>query len=149
MVMQGIGGRKLAATVLLVRDGIINGRPDVEVYIQERVSTMANFPRATVFPGGGVDSRDFADGNHEAFADMAIPQVIAGGERHKDMALRLKVAGIEEDKLTEVRELDEVIEQIATLPTENVYILATYTAVLQLRKKLAEKGYIKGGMDRG
>lgn len=63
MVMQGIGGRKLAATVLLVRDGIINGRPDVEVYIQERVSTMANFPRATVFPGGGVDSRDFADGH--------------------------------------------------------------------------------------
>lgn len=52
MVMQGIGGRKLAATVLLVRDGIINGRPDVEVYIQERVSTMANFPRATVFPVG-------------------------------------------------------------------------------------------------
>ena len=51
--------------------------------------------------------------------------------------------------MTEVRELDEVIEQIATLPTENVYILATYTAVLQLRKKLAEKGYIKGGMDRG
>lgn len=97
----------------------------------------------------GIDVSWIWDGNHEAFADMAIPQVIAGGERHKDMALRLKVAGIEEDKLTEVRELDEVIEQIATLPTENVYILATYTAVLQLRKKLAEKGYIKGGMDRG
>nr|WP_231686511.1 NUDIX hydrolase [Corynebacterium deserti] len=58
--MQGIGGRKLAATVLLVRDAIIDGQPDIEVYIQERVSTMANFPRTTVFPGGGVDSRDFA-----------------------------------------------------------------------------------------
>ena len=97
----------------------------------------------------GIDVSWIWDGNHEAFATMDIPQVIAGGQRHQDMALRLKVAGIEEDKLTEVKELDDVITKIATLPTENVYILATYTAVLQLRKKLAEKGYIKGGMDRG
>lgn len=61
MVMEGVGGRKLAATVLLVRDGIIDGQPDIEVYIQERVSTMPHFPRATVFPGGGVDPRDFPD----------------------------------------------------------------------------------------
>lgn len=61
MRMQGIGGRRLASTVLLVQDGHINGQPAVEIYIQERVSSMANFPRATVFPGGGVDSRDFAD----------------------------------------------------------------------------------------
>ena len=97
----------------------------------------------------GIDVSWIWDGNHEAFATMEIPQVIAGGERHQDMALRLKVAGIAEEKLTEVKDLDEVITQIASLPTENVYILATYTAVLQLRKKLAEKGYIKGGMDRG
>jgi len=80
---------------------------------------------------------------------MAIPQVIAGGDRHQDMTLRLKVAGIPEEKITETKDLDEVIKDIANLPTEKVYILATYTAVLQLRKKLAEKGYIKGGMDRG
>lgn len=97
----------------------------------------------------GIDVSWIWDGNHEAFATMEIPQVIAGGERHQDMALRLKVAGIAEEKLTEVKDLDEVITKIASLPTENVYILATYTAVLQLRKKLAEKGYIKGGMDRG
>ena len=97
----------------------------------------------------GIDVSWIWDGNHESFATMEIPQVIAGGERHQDMALRLKVAGIAEEKLTEVKDLDEVITQIASLPTENVYILATYTAVLQLRKKLAEKGYIKGGMDRG
>lgn len=97
----------------------------------------------------GIDVSWIWDGNHEAFAQMDIPAVIAGGERHKDMALRLKVAGIQEDKLTETKDLDEVIEDIKKLPTENVYILATYTAVLQLRKKLAEKGYIKGGMERG
>lgn len=97
----------------------------------------------------GIDVSWIWDGNHEAFAEMAIPQVIAGGDRHQDMALRLKVAGIPEEKITETKDLDEVIKDIANLPTEKVYILATYTAVLQLRKKLAEKGYIKGGMDRG
>lgn len=61
MVMEGVGGRKLAATVLLLRDGIIDGQPELEVYIQERVSTMPHFPRTTVFPGGGVDPRDFPD----------------------------------------------------------------------------------------
>lgn len=97
----------------------------------------------------GIDVSWIWDGNHEAFADMDIPAVIAGGERHEDMALRLKVAGIPEDRLTEAKELTQVIEDIKSLPTKHVYILATYTAVLQLRKELAGMGYIKGGMDRG
>ena len=52
-------------------------------------------------------------------------------------------AKIEDDART------EVIEKIKELPTEHVYILATYTAVLQLRKELAAQGFIKGGMNRG
>ena len=44
-------------------------------------------------------------------------------------------------------ELTNVLAKIKDLPTEHVYILASYTAVLQLRKLLADKGYIKGGMD--
>jgi UDP-N-acetylmuramoyl-L-alanyl-D-glutamate--2,6-diaminopimelate ligase len=97
----------------------------------------------------GIDISWIWDGNHEAFAEMDIPAVIAGGDRHEDMALRLKVAGIPEDKLIETADLTDVIEKIKLLPTEHVYILATYTAVLQLRKELAQKGYIDGGMDRG
>ncbi|MDN6343455.1 MAG: Mur ligase family protein, partial [Tetragenococcus koreensis] len=97
----------------------------------------------------GTDISWIWDGNYEAFSTTDIPKVIAGGERHEDMTKRLKVAGIPEDKLTETQSLDEVIEQIKQLPTEHVYILSTYTAVLQLRKKLADKGYMKGGMERG
>ncbi|GCF95128.1 UDP-N-acetylmuramyl peptide synthase [Enterococcus florum] len=97
----------------------------------------------------GIDVSWIWDGNHEAFAEMTIPAVIAGGDRHVDMALRLKVAGIPEERLTEKESLPDVIEGIKQLPTEHVYILATYTAVLQLRKELAQKGYIDGGMDRG
>lgn len=46
---------RLASTVLLVRD-TVHG---IEVYVQERVSTMRFAPNMTVFPGGGVDARDF------------------------------------------------------------------------------------------
>ncbi|MFC0233977.1 MurT ligase domain-containing protein [Vagococcus entomophilus] len=94
----------------------------------------------------GIDVSWIWDGNHEAFAQMDIPQVIVGGDRHTDMALRMKVAGIAEDKLLEIEDIPSVIDQIKKLPTKNVYILATYTAVLQLRKELANRHYIKGGM---
>lgn len=57
---SGVGGSRLAATVLLVRDG----RQGLEVWVQERVSTMPNYPGMTVFPGGGVDRRDFPEDPH-------------------------------------------------------------------------------------
>jgi len=94
----------------------------------------------------GIDISWIWDSNHEAFAEMEVPRVIAGGDRHKDMALRLKVAGIPEDTLKEVDSLEKVINEIKLMPTKHVYILATYTAVLQLRKELANQGYLKGGM---
>lgn len=91
----------------------------------------------------GIDVSWIWDGDHESFAQMDIPEVIAGGDRHTDMALRLKVAGIPEDNLKEIPNLEDVITAIKELPTERVYILATYTAVLQLRKQLTAQGYIK------
>jgi len=51
----GYNGSRLATTVILARDG----RRGLEVWVQERVMTMRNYPGMTVFPGGGVDSRDF------------------------------------------------------------------------------------------
>ncbi len=59
----------------------------------------------------GIDVSWIWDGNFENFADMDIPAVISGGDRHTDMTLRLKVAGIPENKLTETKELPEVIEK--------------------------------------
>ena len=51
----GFNGARLAATVLLLRDTA----EGLRVWIQERVHTMRNYPGHVVFPGGGVDSRDF------------------------------------------------------------------------------------------
>ncbi|ATO43487.1 Mur ligase family protein [Loigolactobacillus coryniformis] len=90
----------------------------------------------------GIDTSWIWDGNFEKMATQAIPSFIAGGERVTDIAFRWQVAGVPEDKLQQIKDLSEVAEKIKTLPTEQVYVLATYTAVLQLREKFAAQGFI-------
>ena len=93
----------------------------------------------------GLDVSWIWDGSYEHLTKRAIPQVLTGGDRREDMTFRLQVAGLAEETIHECANLDDVIAQIPQLPTEEVYILATYTAVLQLRQKLIEKGILKGG----
>ena len=93
----------------------------------------------------GIDTSWIWDGNFEKLVQHNIPQYMTGGERYKDITTRLTMAGV--DSMWHEPDLTHVIAKIKGMPTKHVYILATYTAVLQLRKQLAEKGYIKGGMD--
>ncbi|MBB1025958.1 NUDIX hydrolase, partial [Dietzia sp. DQ12-76] len=46
-----------AATVALVRDARVGG--GVEVFLQHRVATMQFAAGMSVFPGGGVEPRDY------------------------------------------------------------------------------------------
>ncbi|MDR0922287.1 MAG: Mur ligase family protein [Lactobacillales bacterium] len=97
----------------------------------------------------GIDVSWIWDANYELFVDMPIKKMIAGGERHEDMARRLRVAGLPKDKIVEVdASFEQLLHEIKSAPTEHVYILATYTAVINLRKELAQHGYIKGGMEK-
>lgn len=93
----------------------------------------------------GIDTSWIWDGNFEKLAKHEIPAFMTGGERYKDITFRLKVAGVDQPIIEP--DLSKVIDKIKNLPTQKVYILATYTAVLQLRKQLAEQGYIKEGME--
>ncbi|GAA6112379.1 MAG: Mur ligase family protein [Apilactobacillus sp.] len=95
----------------------------------------------------GIDTSWIWDGEFERFTQMPIKKFITGGERYKDITFRFKVAGVDEDIHEVQPDLEKVVEEIPSLPTKKVYILATYTAMLQLRKDFAEKGYIKGGME--
>ncbi len=52
-----------AATVVLVRDGAASGAGALEVYFLRRVAGMAFAGGMAVFPGGGVDQRDFPEGD--------------------------------------------------------------------------------------
>ncbi|WP_268913284.1 Mur ligase family protein [Lentilactobacillus sp. SPB1-3] len=95
----------------------------------------------------GIDTSWIWDGDFERLPKMNIKQFITGGERYKDITYRLQVAGVDPAKHLVEPDLDKVVEMIDDTPTKKVYILATYTAMLSLRKTFASKGYIKGGMD--
>lgn len=73
----GLGEARLATTVILVRDS-----PEgLQVWAQERVPTMRNYPGMTVFPGGGVDRRDFPAGDWDPTALWSGPPVADMAER--------------------------------------------------------------------
>ncbi|MFW3653992.1 MurT ligase domain-containing protein [Vagococcus fluvialis] len=134
-----IDGKK--CTLILVKN---------PVGLNQVIDTMAmapfDFSLAALLNANYADGIDVSwiwDSQLENLQEMNIPKVISGGERKEDMTLRLKVAGINPDTLIEVPDLKSVISEIKSAPTEHVYILATYTAVLNLRKELIQQGYIK------
>lgn len=68
--------------------------------------------------------------------------IYVSGVRADDMALRLKYAGIPEDRIELVRDYGELISRI-TETDEPVYILPTYTAMFDLRIELSKIVEIK------
>lgn len=93
----------------------------------------------------GIDVSWIWDGHYEELAKMDIPEVITSGKRVKDMTLRLKVAGLE-DRIKVQEDASKLVEEIEQMSSSHIYILATYTAMLDLRKEFQNKGYLKGGM---
>ena len=59
------------------------------------------------------------------------------------MAVRLKTAGLDSSKFSIAEEYDSLTEHIKGSKNKKVYILATYTAMINYRKHLHSKGYIK------
>lgn len=94
----------------------------------------------------GIDTSWIWDGQFEDLNHDQIKKILVGGERWHDMGFRLEVAGFDPGKMVTCTDNEEVIANIANLPTKKVYILSTYTAMLSLRKTMAEKKIIKAGM---
>lgn len=90
----------------------------------------------------GIDTSWIWDANFEKLHETKIKHVITGGERYKDFNVRLKMAGFNNQEV--YPDLKEAVNAIKSLPTKKVYVMATYTAMLQLRSHLLENGYIKG-----
>lgn len=94
----------------------------------------------------GIDTSWIWDANYELVNEMSVPKIIAGGTRHQEIARRYRVAGYDPKQIIEIDEqFSSLIKEIKNAPTEHVYILATYTAMLNLRSDLAENNYIEGG----
>ncbi|MBI3998784.1 MAG: DUF1727 domain-containing protein, partial [Armatimonadetes bacterium] len=95
-----------------------------------------------------ADGRDISwlwDVDFEMLRDRARAVVVTG-IRALDIALRLKYAGIDGERIVVERDGGRAIERACRLlrPGERLYLLPTYTAMLQLRGLLARKGYLRG-----
>jgi UDP-N-acetylmuramyl tripeptide synthase len=71
---------------------------------------------------------------------------VCSGRRAEDMAVRLKYAGVEPDRIRIENDLRRALELAlaAAEPTETVYVLPTYTAMLAMRDILQRTGYVRG-----
>ena len=87
----------------------------------------------------GIDTSWIWDANFEEIVGMDIPQVLAGGVRHSEIARRLRVTGYPADQIKEVSSMEEVLEMIKKQESKHAYILATYTAMLEFRHLLASQ----------
>lgn len=96
-------------------------------------------------PADGRDTSWIWDGEFENLPYQKIPQIILSGEREPDIHLRFQVAGASDQQLITSDSLDAFIDQASVIPNQHIYILTTYTAMLALRKKLAEQGIIAAG----
>lgn len=93
-----------------------------------------------------ADGRDVSwiwDVNFEKLSSLPIQDVFISGIRLYDMAVRLKTAGLNEESFIIERDYEKLTEKLKTSKSNNIYILATYTAMINYRKFLYSKGYIK------
>ncbi|WP_291637594.1 Mur ligase family protein [Clostridium sp.] len=92
-----------------------------------------------------ADGKDVSwiwDVNFERLTSLDINKIMISGIRMYDMAIRLKVAGFESDAFLLCSEEETLLSEIKACDGDIVYILATYTAMINLRKFLHAKGYI-------
>ena len=68
--------------------------------------------------------------------------IFVSGIRMYDMAVRLKVAGLDVDKFILEEDYEKLTEKLKQSSSHKIYILATYTAMINYRKYLHSKGYI-------
>lgn len=75
-----------------------------------------------------------------------VQSVVCTGLRADDMAVRLKYAGVEAERIHLEHDLQRALDQALALaePHETVYVLPTYTAMLAVRELLQRTGYVRG-----
>lgn len=89
----------------------------------------------------GTDVSWLWDADFEALAGWTTSLVVSG-TRAWDMAVRLKYAGIAEVLVEEDLKLALEAALARTPPGATLYILPTYTAMLEVRALLAQQGYV-------
>lgn len=105
----------------------------------------AEFSAAFMLNDNYADGRDVSwiwDVDFEKISALNIEDIFVSGIRMYDMAVRLKIAGLDVNKFILEEDYEELTNKIKNSVSKKVYILATYTAMINYRKYLHSKGYI-------
>jgi UDP-N-acetylmuramyl tripeptide synthase len=92
-----------------------------------------------------ADGRDVSwvwDADFELLAG-GVRRVVCSGTRAPEMALRLKYAGWPEEAIEVVPGIERSLDEAVAESQGRLFALPTYTALLELRKLLAERGLAK------
>ena len=92
-------------------------------------------PTAATSPGSGTPT--------SSCSRERVRRVICAGTRAPEMALRLKYAGWPEDSIEVVPEIEASLDAAVAAAAGRLFALPTYTALLELRKLLADRGLAK------
>lgn len=104
------------------------------------------FAAAFLLNDNYADGQDVSwiwDVDFEKLTETNIDEVYISGLRAYDMAVRLKTAGLNPNKFVIEEQYEALTETIKNGSCDKLYILATYTAMINYRKYLHSKGYIK------
>jgi lipid II isoglutaminyl synthase (glutamine-hydrolysing) len=79
-----------------------------------------------------------------------LERVIATGDRAAELALRCKYAGFDPERIEVIPSLERALDRglEATEPGGELPVLPTYTAMLALRKLVADRGYVRPYWER-
>jgi UDP-N-acetylmuramyl tripeptide synthase len=92
-----------------------------------------------------ADGKDVSwvwDADFEILA-TSVRRVTCAGTRAAELALRLKYAGVAVDRLRLVSSLPAALDDaLGALEGERLFVLPTYTALLELRDELADRGHV-------
>jgi lipid II isoglutaminyl synthase (glutamine-hydrolysing) len=91
-----------------------------------------------------ADGRDISwvwDADFEVLAGR-VRRVTCAGTRAAELAVRLKYAGVPAERLRVVGSLPRALDHaVGDAESRRLYVLPTYTALLELRSELAERGH--------
>jgi lipid II isoglutaminyl synthase (glutamine-hydrolysing) len=136
---------------------LVNGTPAVLLLgknptgFNEVLRTAVDFGRGRSFllalndrVADGQDVSWIWDVDFEPLA-QAAERIVVTGDRAEDLALRLKYAQVSAGQIEVVRDWKAALRQAArkTPPGEVLFVLATYTAMLELRAVLAHRGSLQ------
>ncbi|HEY9677023.1 MAG TPA: MurT ligase domain-containing protein [Drouetiella sp.] len=118
----------------------------------QAISAVAADPNARILIAindNHADGRDISwlwDADFELLAEHS-KSLIVSGQRAEDMAVRMKYAGVDSEKIQAEPKLDKGLDLALDMVQsgETLWVLPTYTCLLELQKILKARGYNLAG----